>query len=386
MTVLLLALIYLAFISLGLPDAVLGSAWPIISNEINTSVSNMGILTIIISAGTIISSLNASKFIAKFKVHKIVTASILTTAFALFGFSISRHFWQLVLFSIPYGLGAGCVDAVLNNYAAINLKSIHINWLHCMWGVGASLGPYIMGLVLTSSYSYSFGYLILVFIQLALAFFIFINGKAFNKQNENSNFSETKTKALSIKEALNIKGVFYIMIAFFCFSAIEQTTGMWASSYLVFVKGIEKEIAAGFGAIFYLGIAVGRAFSGILSLKFSDKQLIRAGSVIMVMGVSLLFLPLSDYFTYLSLLAIGIGSSPVFPAIIHSTPYNFGAENSQSIVGIQMAAAYTGTLTMPALFGVIGRNISFDLYPVFICVFIVLMFLMYEIMLKKIEK
>ncbi len=385
MASLLLALIYLAFISLGLPDAVLGSAWPIISNEISADISSMGIITIIIAFGTVVSSLNSSKLSARFSTHTIVTASILTTAVALFGFSIANSFLALCLFAIPYGLGAGSVDAVLNNYAAINLKSIHINWLHCMWGVGASMGPYIMGMALTNNLGYQTGYVWLVLIQTSLAVLILINKKVFSNQ-KSASFEDVETKELSLKQAFKIKGVFEVAIMFFCFSAVEQTTGIWASSYLVFAKGVSEEIAAGFGALFYFGIAVGRAFSGVLSMKFTDKQLIRAGSAIMLLAVSILFLNSNEIITYTALMLIGLGSAPIFPAIIHSTPYNFGADNSQSIVGIQMAAAYTGTLTMPALFGVIGRNISFNAYPVFILVFIILMFLMYEVMLKRVDK
>ncbi len=385
MFLLLLSLIYLSFISLGLPDAVLGSAWPIISSEMQVPVSYMGIITVIISLGTVISSLNSSKLIAKFSTHTIVVLSIFTTAIALLGFSFANSFIALCIFAIPYGMGAGCVDAVLNNYVAINLKSSHMNWLHCMWGVGASMGPSIMGVALAKDLGYQGGYVILFAIQGILALFILINRKAFLNQ-KSSNFEDVQTKHLSLKEAFKIKGVLEMMIAFFCFSAVEQTTGIWASSYLVFEKGVAEETAAGFAALFYFGIAVGRMFSGVLSMKFTGTQLIRAGSAIMLLAIGVLFLDASITFTYLALILIGIGSAPIFPAIIHSTPYNFGAENSQSIVGIEMAAAYTGTLTMPALFGVIGRNLSFSVYPVFILVFLILMYLMYETTLKRVKK
>ncbi len=381
----LLALIYISFISLGLPDAVLGSAWPLISEEFGVPVSGMGIVTIIISAGTIISSLNSSRLINKIGVHKVTAFSVLLTAVSLFGFSSSPSFLVLCLWAVPYGLGAGSVDAALNNYVAINFESKHMSWLHCMWGAGATLGPYIMGMALTGGYSFRTGYIILFIIQAILSIAIFISSPVWKANTKNVENTETKQRTLSLKEIFKIRGVKQIAVAFLCFSSIEQTTGLWASSYLVYNRGISPEIAAGFSALFYLGITVGRGICGFIAMKYNDKQMIRAGTVIMAVGLGILFIPLGEYTAFIGLAMIGLGSAPVFPCIIHSTPDNFGVANSQAITGVQMASAYTGTLIMPALFGVIGREISFSLYPVFIGAFLLVMFLMYETMLKKVK-
>ncbi len=383
---LLLALIYISFISLGLPDAVLGSAWPLVSEEFGIPISNMGIVTIIISAGTIISSLNSNRLINKIGVHKVTTLSVLITAISLFGFSSSPSFFVLCLWAIPYGLGAGSVDTALNNYVAVNFESKHMSWLHCMWGIGATLGPYIMGMALTSGFNFRTGYIILFIIQAVLSIIIFISSPVWKKKENNVEHSEKQSRVLSLKEIFKIHGVKQLALAFFCFCAIEQTTGLWASSYLVYNRGISPEVAAGFSALFYLGITIGRGICGFIAMKFNDKQMIRAGTIIMVIGISVLFIPIGEYTAFIGLVLIGLGSAPVFPCIIHSTPYNFGVADSQAITGVQMASAYTGTLIMPALFGIIGREISFSLYPIFIGVLLIIMLSMYEIMLKVVDK
>ncbi len=385
MVSILLALIYISFISLGLPDAVLGSAWPLISEEFGVPVSGMGIVTIIISAGTIFSSLNSSRLINKIGVHKVTAFSVLLTAVSLLGFSFSPSFLVLCLWAVPYGLGAGSVDAALNNYVAVNFESKHMSWLHCMWGAGATLGPYIMGMALTGGYSFRTGYIILFIIQAILSTVIFISSPVWKVNTKNVDNPETKQRTLSLKEIFKIRGVKQITIAFLCFCAIEQTTGLWASSYLVYNRGVLPEIAAGFSALFYFGITVGRGICGFIAMKYNDKQMIRAGAAIMAIGMGVLFIPFGEYTAFIGLALVGLGSAPVFPCIIHSTPDNFGVINSQAITGVQMASAYTGTLIMPALFGVIGREISFSLYPVFIGVLLTVMFLMYETMLKKVK-
>ncbi len=386
---LLLAVIYLSFISLGLPDAVLGSAWPIISEEFSVPVSNMGIITVIISAGTVVSSLNSGKIINRLGEFKTTFLSVLLTAVSLLGYAFSPNFTVLCLWSVPYGLGAGSVDAALNNYVSVHFESKHMNWLHCMWGLGATAGPYIMGMALTNNLSYNGGYVILFAIQAFLCALIFLSKPVWSKANTIKMYAEDepvkKQKSLTLKQVFQIKGVKQICVAFFCFCAIEQTTGLWAASYLVYVRFVQPEIAASFAAIFYLGITVGRGISGFIAMKYSDKQMIRAGCLIMAVGGIVLFLPLSSTFALLGLILIGLGSAPVYPCVIHSTPFNFGIENSQSVIGVQMAMAYVGTLTMPALFGVIGRGISFSLYPVFIAVCLLGLIIMYEWLQKKIK-
>lgn len=380
---LLIAVIYLSFISLGLPDAVLGSAWPFIIEEFGVTVSSMGIVTIIISAGTIFSSLKSNYLIIKVGVFKIVVASIFITAISLLGFAFSNSFLMLCLLAIPYGLGAGCIDAALNNYVAVNFESKHMSWLHCMWGVGATTGPYVMGRVLTNNLSFKGGYVILFVIQLIIALIVLFSKNAWKLKSNDKN-SEEKV-ILSLKEIFKIKGVLQIAIAFFCFCAIEHTTGLWASSYLVYNRGVDASVAAGFTALFYLGITIGRGVNGFIAMKYNDKQMIRAGFFIMAVGIIVLMLPFSNTFAFVGLALIGLGSSPVYPCIIHSTPENFGKTNSQAITGVQMASAYTGTLFMPALFGVLGKYISFDLYSLYIGFILIIMIVMYEKLLKKVK-
>ncbi len=385
MTSLLLALIYISFISLGLPDAVLGSAWPVVSGEFGVPISSMGIVTIIISAGTIISSLNSNRLINKIGVHKVTALSVAITAISLFGFSSSPSFFILCLWAIPYGLGAGGVDTALNNYVAINFESKHMSWLHCMWGVGATAGPYIMGIVLTGGGSFRFGYVLLFAVQAVLSIIIFTTAPIWRASTE-TKVEETKDKrAISLKEIIKIPGVLQMAVAFFCYCTVEQTAGLWASSYLVYSRGISAELATGFTALFYLGITIGRGICGFFAIKYTDKQMIRAGSAIIAVGVAILFIPIGEITAFIGIAMVGLGSAPIFPCIIHSTPFNFGTKNSQAIIGVEMAAAYAGNLTMPALFGVIGREISFGLYPVFLGIALGLMVLMYEITLKKVS-
>ncbi len=386
MTSLLLAIIYISFISLGLPDAVLGSAWPVVSGEFGAPVSSMGIITIIISAGTIISSLNSNRIINKIGVHKVTALSVAITAISLFGFSSSPSFFVLCLWAVPYGLGAGGVDTALNNYVAINFESKHMSWLHCMWGLGATAGPYIMGMVLTGGHSFRLGYILLFAVQAVLSIIIFATSPIWKSSTEAKLEGTREKQAISLKEIFKIPGVFQMAIAFFCYCTVEQTAGLWASSYLVYSRGIPAEIAAGFTALFYLGITVGRGICGFIAIKYTDKQMIRTGSLIMAVGVAILLIPFGEITAFIGIAMVGLGSAPVFPCIIHSTPFNFGTEHSQAIIGVEMAAAYTGNLMMPALFGVIGRGISFGLYPVFLGLALAVMILMYEITLKKVAK
>ncbi len=379
---LLLALIYLSFISLGLPDAVTGSAWPVISEELGTPVSNMGIITIIIAMGTITSSLNSSRLVKLIGVHKVVVFSILTTAISLVGFAYSESFLMLCLWAIPYGLGAGSVDVTLNSFVAVTFESKHMSWLHCMWGVGATLGPYIMGSALTGGYGYSVGYMILFAIQAVLSIIILLSSPIF-KAGTMSTSTDSNTRNPSIKELFGIPGVVQIAVAFFCFCAIENTIGIWAGSYLVFNRGMEAEAAAGFSALYYLGITIGRGICGFIAMKYNDTQMIRAGSLVMAIGVATLFLPLGQNAALVGLMLTGLGSAPIFPCIIHSAPINFGVENSHAITGVQMASAYLGILVAPPLFGAMENLLGFEFYPLYNGFFLVLMVIMYELMIKK---
>lgn len=382
---LLLIIIYLAFISLGLPDSLLGSAWPTMYQEFSVPVSYAGGLSMIIAAGTIISSLQSDRLTRKLGTGKVTAASVLMTAVALFGFSISHSYAALCLWAVPYGLGAGSVDASLNNYVALHYASRHMSWLHCMWGVGASLGPYIMGYALTGGQGWNMGYRYIAILQIALTAILIFSLPLWENQ-DNSDTEQTEKEAakpLSLRQIIKIPGAKEIMITFFCYCALEQTTGLWASSYLVLRRGLSAETAAGFASLFYMGITAGRAFSGFLTIKLNDTQMIRLGQGFILLGVVLLFLPFGTAGSLSGLILVGLGCAPVYPSIIHSTPEHFGADKSQALIGVQMASAYVGTCLMPPIFGFIADHVSVSLFPVYLLAILVLMAVMHEKMLAK---
>jgi fucose permease len=391
---LLLVVIYLAFISLGLPDSLLGSAWPTIYPQFNVPVSFAGIISFIISLGTIVSSLNSDRLTRKLGTGKVTALSVALTAIALFGFSISGSFLSLCLWAIPYGLGAGSVDAALNNYVALHYKSKHMSWLHCMWGIGASTGPYIMGYVMTRGGTWNGGYRVISIIQLVLTAIILFSLPLWKKHpaQDSTNGStasvskaeqEPQAKALTIKEVFAIKGVPQILLCFFCYCALENTTGLWASSYLTLYKGVSAEQAATFASMFYIGITIGRGISGFITFKLNDEQMIRLGQVFVGVGAITILLPFSATVSLVGFILVGLGCAPIYPSIIHSTPAHFGAENSQAIIGIQMAFAYIGSCVMPPVFGLIAEHLTVALLPYYQLIVLVLMVIMHESLIKK---
>lgn len=384
---LLLMIIYLAFISLGLPDSLLGSAWPTMYQEFSVPVSYAGGISMIIAVGTIISSLQSDRLTRKFGTGKVTAASVLMTAVALFGFSISHSYASLCLWAVPYGLGAGSVDASLNNYVALHYASRHMSWLHCMWGVGASLGPYIMGYALTGGQGWNMGYRYIAILQIVLTAILIFSLPLWKKQRAGDvgqTGGEEKAKPLSLRQIIKIPGAKEVMITFFCYCALEQTTGLWASSYLVLRQGLSAETAAGFASLFFIGITAGRAFSGFLTIKLNDTQMIRLGQGFILFGIVLLLVPYGSETSLFGLILVGLGCAPVYPSIIHSTPDHFGADKSQAMIGVQMASAYVGTCFMPPIFGFIANHISVSLFPVYLLAILVLMIAMHEKMLLKV--
>lgn len=382
---LLLAIIYLSFISLGLPDALLGAAWPSMYPQFDVPVSYAGIISMIIALGTVVSSLQSDRLTQKLGTGKVTALSVLMTAMALFGFATSHSFGMLCLWAIPYGLGAGSVDASLNNYVALHYESRHMSWLHCMWGIGASAGPYIMGYALTAGWGWNSGYHIIAVLQIVLTAILLCSLPLW-KQRPAEVLQDGKVqnvKALSIREVLQLAGAREILVCFFCYCALEQTTGLWASSYLTLHKGVSADTAATFASMFYLGITVGRALSGFLTMKLNDVQMIRLGEVIIGIGVLVMLLPFGQSLSLTGLILIGLGCAPVYPCVIHSTPAHFGADKSQAIIGIQMACAYVGTCLMPPVFGLIANHITVALLPVYLLIILVLMVIMHELLCKK---
>ena len=380
---LLLALIYVCFVSLGLPDSLLGSAWPVLHTEINVPVSFAGIISLTISVGTILSSLLSDKLLRKFGAGKVTAVSVVMTAIALFGFSVSNQFWMLILWAIPYGLGAGGVDAILNNYVALHFKAQHMSWLHCMWGVGASISPYIMSFSLIRLESWNYGYMIVSIIQILLSVLIFISIPLWKKGTDESSSDQVQATSLTLKEIFFIKGAIPCFLTFFCYCALELTTSLWASSYLVQKWDFSPEKAAGFASMFYIGITLGRFANGFLAMKMGDHFLIRMGLGIISSGIVFLFIPFHSIFALIGFVIMGLGCAPVYPCIIHMTPDVFGKDKSQAMIGVQMAFAYTGFLLMPPLFGLIAEYVSISLLPVYLLALLVLMFVMHEIVVRK---
>ena len=386
----LLAVIYLSFISLGLPDSLLGSVWPTIYQEFNVPVSYAGAIFMIISAGTIFSSLQSDRLTKLLGTGKVTAFSVLMTAIALWGFSVSSSYWMLILWAIPYGLGAGSVDASINNYVALHYKSHHMSWLHCMWGVGASIGPYIMSFALLNNQGWNMGYRYISILQLGLSIIIMLSLPLWKKQpivNDTDSIDENRSsKVLTLKEIINIPGIKQLMLMFFCYCALEQTTMLWASSYLVLQHGFDLELATSYGSLFFIGITVGRAISGFITLKLNDKQMIYLGQAIILIGVILMILPFTHNISLIGLVIIGLGCAPIYPCIIHSIPSNFGADKSQSIIGVQMASAYIGNLLMPPLFGIIANHISPVLFPVYLLLILIVMVVMHIKLNKSVSK
>ena len=381
---LLLGIIYLAFVSLGLPDSLLGAAWPSIYPEFSVPVSYMGGISMIIAAGTIVSSLQSSRLTARFGTGRVTAFSVLLTAAALFGFSISRSYLELCLWAVPYGLGAGCVDASLNNYVALHYASRHMSWLHCMWGIGASVGPYIMGAALTRGAGWQMGYRIISGMQVVLSVIIVLSLPLWKAKTiaDAGEQEAAPAKALTLKQIFRIPGVKEVLVTFFCYCSLEQTTSLWASSYLVLNRGISPETAASFASLFFLGITAGRALCGFLTLKLNDAQMVRMGIGLIAMGVVLLLLPLGETAALAGLLLVGFGCAPIYPSLIHGTPGRFGAENSQAIIGVQMASAYIGNCLMPPLFGAAANHTTIAIFPYYLLVILILMGAMHETLQK----
>lgn len=376
---LLLALIYVSFISLGLPDSLLGSAWPQMQESLGVSLSLGGVISFLITASTILSSLVSHQVIQRFGTGGVTMCSVAMTALALFGFSLSNSFFALCLWAIPYGLGAGSVDAALNNFVALHCKAKHMSWLHCFWGIGATGGPYIMGLCLSRGMGWQAGYRTISFLQMALTLILLLSLPLWKKQELPLSGGETvRPQTPQWGKLLKRPGVKAALTAFFFYSALELTTGLWGSSYMVAVRGISPETAAKWISLFYLGITAGRFFSGFLTLRFSDDAMVRLGEGTAIVGIILMLLPLHNLFLCLGLILTGLGCAPIYPSLLHATPQRFGKSLSQSLMGTQMAISYLGSTTMPPVSGFLSEKISMGLYPVLLLVFALCMTILTE--------
>ena len=377
---LLLIIIYISFISLGLPDGLLGSAWPSMYENLNVPVSFAGIISMIISGGTVVSALFSERLVKKLGTGPVTAISVAMTAVALFGFASSTQFWQLCLWGIPYGLGAGSVDAALNNFVALHYKSRHMSWLHCFWGVGCMAGPYALTFFLTQGMSWNYGYFSIFILQIVLTV-ILVLALPLWKQKERETMAlneQEETKPFGLKKTVSIRGVKEVMITFLCYCSLEQTAGLWAVSYIVLEKGMVAEVAAKWGALFYIGITAGRFLAGFISDCLGDKNMIRLGITILIAGMVMIFLPFGSAFTLIGLVMLGLGCAPIYPCLIHATPDNFGKDASQAVIGVQMASAYVGTTITPTVFGWVAEGVGISIFPIFLSVILVLMFAVSE--------
>ena len=387
----LLLIIYLAFISLGLPDSLLGSAWPVMHGELGVPLSWSGILFMTISAGTVISSLNSDRLIRRLGTGRVMVISVAMTCAALFGFSMSRSFAWLWLWALPYGLGAGSVDAALNNYVALHYASRHMSWLHCMWGVGASVGPVIMGAVLAAGRGWNAGYRVIGILQIALTAVLAFSLPLWKRQESVSAEKDGKetageTRPMRLAQIVRLPGAKEVMLCFFCYCAVEQTVGLWASSFLVNARGVDPVRAAGFASLFFLGVTAGRAASGFITFFLNDSQMVRLGEVLVAAGILCILLPAGNTLTCAGLVVVGLGCAPVYPSLIHDTPAHFGAERSQAMVGVQMASAYVGTTVMPPAFGWLSARTSIRLFPFWLILILAVMILMHERLCRKTDR
>jgi len=387
MIALLIAVIYLAFIGLGLPDSLLGSAWPVMYVQLGTQFSYAGFVTMIIAGGTIVSSLLSDRITRRLGAGLTTAIGLTAAAIAMFGFSNASAFWMLCLWAIPYGLAAGTIDAALNNYVALHFSSRHMSWLHSFWGVGAVISPYIMGYSLTQGLGWETGYFSVSMIQVGIAVAMFASLPLWRKNKGGVPKAEERGQALSLKQILRIKGVKLVLPAFFAYCGAEMTTMLWAVSYLVLQRGIPEETAAQYGALFFWGMTAGRFLGGFVADKAGDRNMIRGSVTIMLTGIIMILLPFEiNQISLIGLVVLGLGCATVYPSIIHSTPANFGAENSRAIIGVQMAGAYTGSTFMPPLLGLIATRTGIGVFPFFILGFTVLLLFMTELLNRTVDK
>lgn len=380
---LLLAVIYLAFISLGLPDSILGAAWPSMSRGLGVPFSWAGGISMVISTGTVISALLSERVTRRLGVGRVTACSVGLTALSLLGFSLAPSYWVLLALALPYGLGAGGVDAALNNYVAVHYASRHMSWLHCMWGVGAAIGPYVMGFALSRGQGWPWGYRYIAMAQVVLTLVIVASlplwqgegGGAGRRRSRGSvpppdqprQDSGEDRGPIPLWEVVCIPGVADVMLAFFCYCGIETTVGLWASTYMTLEGGLNRVAAARWASLFYLGITAGRALGGFLTMKFNDPVMVRSGQAILLAGILCVFLPSPGQWTRLvGLILVGLGAAPIYPCMIHATPAHFGVRRSQAVIGVQMASANAGSLLAPPVFGLMAGHFSIALLPAYL--------------------
>jgi len=374
-SVTLLVIIYLSFISLGLPDSLLGSAWPTMVGDLHAPLWGAGLISMTVCLCTIISSVNSARLIRRFGTGRLTAISGMLTATALLGMSIAPHYVFFLLLAIPLGLGAGAVDAAMNNYVALHCEAKHMNWLHCFWGLGTVISPYVMSGVLSLGMKWMAGYRAVSVMQFALSIVLFSTLGLWG--GEKAKEEERSAKVLSVAQVLALPGAKQGLFGFTSYCAVEQTFILWSSTYLVMARGLDAALAASLGGLFFIGMTLGRGISGFIAIRLSPRKMVRLGQVMMLLGGLLLFVP-GQRIAVAGLLFMGLGCAPVYPNIVQDTPRNFGAENSQAVIGVQMAFAYVGSLSMPTVFGWLAEAFGYGILPVFSLAITAVMILLYN--------
>ena len=379
---LLLAVIYLIFFRLGLPDSLLGSGWPKMQVEFGVPSSYAGYVFMMISAMTIISALLSPKLIQRLHVKWIVTVSIMLTIFGLLGFSFCTQYWMLLVCAIPYGLGAGAIDAAMNHYVANNYSGAVMNFLHCFYGVGAMISPYLMALAIKVAH-WNEGYRWTAFLQIGILLVV-ISSWSLWQQND-SKADESKIDSAGIKETIKQPGVMATLLAFFAYCAGEATCFLWVPSYFAGTRtGISSELVASFGSLIFGGLMIGRLIAGFIANRLGDRRMIRSGTMVELIGILLTALPIKGYLVAaIGFLIIGIGMGPIYPSIQHMAPINFGKRYSASVIGLQMAFAYTGSTFMPTVFGILQQKLGIWIMPLYLLVFAGLSFALLELSYRQ---
>jgi fucose permease len=371
----LLLIIYLAFISLGLPDSMLGAAWPLMQNELSLPLSGAGLVSLIVTSGTIISSLLTGKLIKKLGTGLLTLLSVFITASALLAYSFTQNYLWLCLFALPLGLGAGAVDAALNDFVARHYSSRHMSWLHAFWGIGATSGPLLMAWMIGLTSHWQNGYRLVSFVQFFLVALLALTLPLWKRSEP---IQQNDSQELQSQTPLfQIPGILANLIAFFAYCALELSAGLWFASYLVQIRKVAPQTASAWAASYYFGIMLGRVINGFLTARFSSKTLIRAGQATILMGIILLFLP-GKLVSLIALLLVGLGCAPIYPSMLHETPARFGQENSSRLMGIQMASAYLGLTLMPPLLGLLATHTSLAIFPFALLFLLILMFITSE--------
>ena len=376
MATLLLAVIYTAFIGLGIPDSLFGTAWPAIYREFSLPISFASFVTVTTSCGTVFSSLMSSQVIRRFGTARVSAFSTALTAVALLGFSFSGSFWLLILCAIPLGLGAGAIDTALNNYVALHYSATHMSFLHCFYGVGVSLSPYVLSLVISGPQGWRGGYRTAFAMQLVIALLLFLTLPLWKKVQgvrTDGESGEEKINALPVRKVLKLPGVKGMCLLFVASVGIEVTAGSWGATFLVESKGVTEDRAAWYVMFYYIGMAVGRFLSGVLAAKLHSWQIIRLGMVVLGVALVVLLLPVPPVWSAVGLFLVGLGNGPMFPNYNYLAPESFGPEVSQSVIGTQMAFSYIGVMLVPTVFGVLGQVVTVALFPAYLTAFFLVM-------------